>query len=107
MVPCPHCGEPLPENATFCRYCGSDAETGWDEDVDYHSVELPEREWDEEAESSRTSTFTQVTAWVCLFGAVLFVFRGRWTVVLLIGIGVAVFLALRSLSARRPPADSL
>ncbi len=42
MNVCPHCGNELPSNASCCRACGSDAETGWNPDIDYHSVELPE-----------------------------------------------------------------
>lgn len=42
MDACPHCGETLARNARFCRHCGSDEETGWSPDVEYHSVELPE-----------------------------------------------------------------
>jgi hypothetical protein len=41
MFDCPNCGEPLRENASFCRHCGSDPETGWNPDVDYYSLELP------------------------------------------------------------------
>lgn len=40
--PCPHCGEILPDDAKCCRACGSDHETGWETDTDYHSVEIPE-----------------------------------------------------------------
>lgn len=39
---CPHCGSPLAPRAVACRECGSDLETGWNRDVDYLSVELPE-----------------------------------------------------------------
>lgn len=28
-VNCPHCGEEIDHNATFCRHCGSDESTGW------------------------------------------------------------------------------
>lgn len=42
MYECPHCGEPLDEDAEFCHQCGSDVETGWNPDIDYHAVELPE-----------------------------------------------------------------
>jgi uncharacterized membrane protein YvbJ len=42
MYDCPHCGEPLEEDASSCPYCGSDSETGWKPDVDYYSLELPE-----------------------------------------------------------------
>ena len=42
MEVCPHCGEELKPGALSCRSCGSDAATGWKEDLDYYSVELPE-----------------------------------------------------------------
>lgn len=42
MFHCPHCGEPLDDDARSCPHCGSDEETGWNPDVDYYSVELPE-----------------------------------------------------------------
>ena len=50
MEQCPHCGEPIAEDATFCRHCGSDAETGWNPDADYYSMELPEEDEEEEKE---------------------------------------------------------
>jgi hypothetical protein len=28
-VVCPHCGESIDRKALSCRYCGSDAQTGW------------------------------------------------------------------------------
>lgn len=39
---CPHCGEKLAADATACPHCGSDAETGWNPEAEYYSVELPE-----------------------------------------------------------------
>ena len=42
MSVCPHCGEPLDEDAAACPHCGSDDETGWKPDADYYSVELPD-----------------------------------------------------------------
>lgn len=27
--PCPHCGEPIPLNAKFCRSCGASEDQGW------------------------------------------------------------------------------
>ncbi len=41
---CPHCGEIIPDHARACRYCGSDAETGWADidEIDYASVDIPE-----------------------------------------------------------------
>ena len=49
QTPCPHCGEYIPTDASFCRYCGSDRETGWadDEEIAYQAVELPEEDSDE------------------------------------------------------------
>jgi hypothetical protein len=44
MDDCPHCGEPIDEDAESCPHCGSDAETGWMEDADDASVDLPEDE---------------------------------------------------------------
>ena len=49
VFPCPHCGEPVPEDARSCPHCGSDAETGWDPDAEYDSIELPEEDGDAEA----------------------------------------------------------
>lgn len=40
--PCTHCGELIPDDATHCRHCGSDLETGWNPDVEYHSIVLPD-----------------------------------------------------------------
>ncbi len=39
---CPFCGEPIDSEAQVCPHCGSDAETGWNPDSDYESVEIPE-----------------------------------------------------------------
>jgi zinc ribbon protein len=49
QAPCPHCGEYIPTDSSFCRHCGSDRETGWadDEEIAYQAVELPEEESDE------------------------------------------------------------
>ncbi len=29
---CPHCGEDLPQHATFCRECGASDQSGWNEE---------------------------------------------------------------------------
>lgn len=58
---CPHCGAPLRPNAVACRECGSDIETGWSDDIDYHSVELPE----EPLPSGRSANFRTV-AIICV-----------------------------------------
>ncbi len=31
---CPHCAEPLPSRARFCRNCGASDESGWGRDGD-------------------------------------------------------------------------
>jgi hypothetical protein len=54
MDECPHCGEPLKEDAECCPYCGSDFETGWKPDVDYYSVELPE----DDSDTSRRGVYS-------------------------------------------------
>ena len=40
-IPCPHCGERVPGGALSCPSCGSDAETGWDEDGDVWAGDVP------------------------------------------------------------------
>ena len=35
FVPCPHCGDDIKSDATFCRHCGSSDSDGWKEDDDY------------------------------------------------------------------------
>lgn len=49
MFDCPNCGESLDDGASFCPHCGSDPETGWNPDVDYYSLELPEPDDDDTA----------------------------------------------------------
>jgi hypothetical protein len=44
MDDCPHCGEPLDDDASSCPHCGSDFETGWNPDAEYYGVELPEED---------------------------------------------------------------
>jgi hypothetical protein len=48
MDECPYCGEPIDPDAEFCRHCGNDAETGWNPDSDYESLELPGDDEEEE-----------------------------------------------------------
>lgn len=44
MDECPHCGEPIEDDADRCPHCGSDAETGWNPDAEYESLDLPDAE---------------------------------------------------------------
>lgn len=41
---CPHCGAELKDGATFCRYCGSDKNTGWKDGAEFSDEELPDYE---------------------------------------------------------------
>ncbi|MBI4602557.1 MAG: zinc-ribbon domain-containing protein [Planctomycetes bacterium] len=42
MDDCPHCGEPIEEDAESCPHCGSDFETGWKPDADDYALDLPD-----------------------------------------------------------------
>ena len=60
---CPHCGEPVDEDATSCPHCGSDSETGWKPDTEYYALELPEEDDEEEAgRLSREEILSRVRA---------------------------------------------
>lgn len=39
---CPHCGAELKPDATFCRQCGSDKNTGWKDGAEFADEELPD-----------------------------------------------------------------
>lgn len=39
---CPHCGAELKDDATFCRHCGSDKNTGWKDGAEFADEELPD-----------------------------------------------------------------
>lgn len=43
---CPNCGADLPRNAKACPECGSDENTGWAEDSNANSLDLPDEEFD-------------------------------------------------------------
>ena len=44
---CPHCGAVLAARASFCRECGSDAQTGWSEAADTGGVDVPDLSFDD------------------------------------------------------------
>ncbi|MCF0216751.1 MAG: zinc-ribbon domain-containing protein [Fibrobacteraceae bacterium] len=41
---CPHCNAELKDDASFCRHCGSDMNTGWAEGADFTDLETPDYE---------------------------------------------------------------
>jgi hypothetical protein len=43
---CPQCGAEVPRKALACPECGSDYETGWNEDADAQRLGLPDDEFD-------------------------------------------------------------
>lgn len=44
---CPACGADVPETALACPECGSDYETGWNEDAAvYDGLDLPDKDFD-------------------------------------------------------------
>ena len=51
--PCPHCGAEVYVDARVCKACGSDAETGWQDEneITYQSLDIPDG-WGPEAEKS-------------------------------------------------------
>lgn len=75
MDECPHCGEPIDEDAQSCRHCGSDHESGWKPFADEESVELPEDDdssLDFEPEQSSPTWETVATGSVIVAAAVAF-----------------------------------
>lgn len=87
QVPCPHCGEYIPSDSSFCKHCGSDRETGWadDDEIAYQAVELPE---DEDGEFEQDAP-RQSNPWIRR-GAYL----GLIAMAILVGILAIVFMAL-------------
>ena len=42
---CPNCGADVPRNARACPECGSDESTGWSENAEKQSLDLPDDEF--------------------------------------------------------------
>jgi hypothetical protein len=67
---CPNCGAGVKVGALACRECGSDANTGWQDDaeIDYAQVDLPDGYRDDavgdELPPSRAPRWVVVTALV-------------------------------------------
>ena len=43
---CPNCGAEVPPDARACPECGSDEQTGWSEEAQASSLDLPEENFD-------------------------------------------------------------
>lgn len=54
VFPCPHCGADVRAGAKVCKVCGSDAETGWqdEEEIVYQSLDIPDG-WGPEPDGER------------------------------------------------------
>ena len=98
-IPCPHCGHPLSPRAVACRECGSDIETGWSEEIDYYSVELPEEEIsssDNERVRKQTIAILLVVLLVSSSGVLLFFgVKNVGVIILILGLGLPIALGKR------------
>ncbi|MGL1904178.1 MAG: zinc-ribbon domain-containing protein [Fibrobacterales bacterium] len=74
---CPNCGEEVAEGKLACPSCGSDADTGWNDDTLYDNVGLPEEEIypadPSGKKSGEVSPVLKIIAWVVL-GLFLYLF---------------------------------
>jgi hypothetical protein len=111
MDECPHCGEPIDENAESCPHCGSDFETGWNPDADYLGLELPEEsgELRDEYPSNLSYLRWEKTLGLTLVGACAILFfwaggaaYGSALVPFAILLGACGFFSYRRLAARKP-----
>lgn len=112
MFFCPNCYEEIDNHeAQVCPHCGSDAETGWKSDADYHSIELPEDEpFDLETPVYREDHTLRLTGLIgpalVAFTLVLFVIVGyqgyRLGIVIpTLFLTVAAFVCLRLLARKK------
>ena len=46
---CPVCGEDVPPGASACPGCGADHDTGWSDEANETTVDLPDDDFDYEA----------------------------------------------------------
>ena len=111
MDECPHCGEPIDENAESCPHCGSDFETGWNPDADYLGLELPgeETEIREEYGSIWSYLRWEKTLGLVLVGAcgALFLWAGATAygpavVPFAVLLALCGFFCFRRLSSKKP-----
>jgi hypothetical protein len=96
---CPHCGATLPPRAVACRECGSDFETGWSDDVEYESIELPEGTLSETRSPARR-TIAILCAIAILACGIPFLGGQLWQILLVVAIGCSLAFGVRR---DRPP----
>ncbi len=74
---CPNCGDEVPVEKPACPHCGSDAETGWNEDTMYDNVGLPEEEiYPTDGKPGKSTFVLKIIAWIIL-GVFLYIFAIR------------------------------
>ena len=85
---CPHCGEPLPSNATFCKHCGGSHDSGWENDNDA-SVDIWPNDDDEDYRdflerefpahlTPRRSLWQRIVFLIALLLLVAFLYQAFW-----------------------------
>lgn len=70
---CPHCGADVPIGSAACRECGSDTETGWQdqEEIDYRSLDLPEGYAGDRSDHPGATLTTRRSPWFYVVALVL------------------------------------
>lgn len=70
---CPHCGEPIDDDARSCPHCGSDEETGWKPDADLYSFALPDDDLESDEPRRRPPAFASLpeVRWETVGGCLL------------------------------------
>lgn len=76
---CPNCGAEFRAGRLACPECGSDAATGWrsGEDIEYESLELPERDDAPVAPRALSKRFMLIAAVLALAGFAALAVLGR------------------------------
>ncbi len=70
IVPCPHCGADIHDDATFCRQCGSSDADGWNTDTEGEEDDFDYDEFVEE-NFGESQTNTNIAAHWRFVSAVL------------------------------------
>jgi uncharacterized membrane protein YvbJ len=71
---CPHCGTEVPEKALCCPECGSDRETGWNQDSSVTGDPVvDEVDYDEAVEQEFGKPEKKRASWAWVIAAVLLI----------------------------------